>query len=194
MRNQRQVNVHYVLVADIVTHLANRFQERQRLDVADRPADLDDEHVRAAGLGDPLDVRLDLVGDVRNHLHRRAQIIAAPLLFDHGVVDLTGRDVVGALQVLVDEALVVTEVEVGLGAVFGNEDLAVLVRVHRTGIDVDVRIELLDRNAETARFEEPSERGRRDALAERTHNAPGEEDVLRHLGRFLFHPFALQTY
>ena len=47
---------------------------------------------------------------------------------------------------LVDEALVVAEVEIGLGAVVGDEDLAVLVRVHRPGVDVDVRVELLDRD------------------------------------------------
>ena len=50
------------------------------------------------------------------------------------------------------------EIEVGLGAVFGNENLAVLIRVHRAGVDVDVGIELLDRNADAARFEQPSER------------------------------------
>ena len=36
------------------------------------------------------------------------------------------------------EALVVAEVEVGLGAVVGDEDLAVLERAHRARIDVDV--------------------------------------------------------
>ena len=47
------------------------------------------------------------------------------------------------VSVLVDEALVVTEVEVGLATVVGDEHLAVLERVHRARIDVDVRIELL---------------------------------------------------
>ena len=92
-------------------------------------------------------VRLDLVRDVRDHLDGRAEIVAAPLFFDDRLVDLAGRDVVDARQRLVDEALVVPEIEIGLGAVLGDEDLAVLVRVHRPGVDVDVGIELLDRNA-----------------------------------------------
>ena len=47
--------------------LADRLEERQRLDVADRAADLDQRHVVAArGL---VDAVLDLVGDVRDHLH-----------------------------------------------------------------------------------------------------------------------------
>jgi hypothetical protein len=41
-----------------------------------------------------------------------------------------------------DEALVVPEVQIGLGAVLGHEHLAVLERRHRARIDVDVRIEL----------------------------------------------------
>jgi hypothetical protein len=38
----------------------------------------------------------------------------------------------------------VAEVEVGLGAVDGDEDLTVLVGRHGTGVDVEVGIELLD--------------------------------------------------
>ena len=46
----------------------------------------------------------------------------------------------------VGEALVVAEVEVGFAAIVGDVDLAVLVRAHRAGVDVDVRVELLQRD------------------------------------------------
>ena len=82
-------------------------------------------------------------------------------------------------EVLVDEALVVADVEVGLGAVLGDEDLAVLERAHRPRVDVQVRIELLQLDAQAARFEQPAERGGDDSLAERRDDAPGDEDVLR---------------
>ena len=49
----------------------------------------------------------------------------------------------------VDEALVVAEVEVGLALVVGDEHLTVLERVHRPGVDVDVRVELLHRDPQT---------------------------------------------
>ena len=52
VRHQRQVDEQHVLVADVVAHLADRFEERQRLDVADRSADLDDADVGAALLRD----------------------------------------------------------------------------------------------------------------------------------------------
>ncbi len=51
------------------------------------------------------------------------------------------------------EALVVTQVEVGLAAVFGDVDLAVLKRAHRAGVDVDVRVELDEGDVEAAVLE-----------------------------------------
>jgi hypothetical protein len=39
---------------------------------------------------------LDLVGDVRDDLHGLAKILAAPLLFEHGIVDLAGREIVAS--------------------------------------------------------------------------------------------------
>ena len=45
----------------------------------------------------------------------------------------------------VREALVVAQVEIGLGAVVGDEDFAVLERAHGAGIDVQIRIEFLKR-------------------------------------------------
>src|SRR5690606_41428443 len=59
---------------------------------ADGAADLADRDVVALGGGE--DARLDLVGDVGNHLHRAAKVLAAALLLDHGVVDLAGGEVV----------------------------------------------------------------------------------------------------
>ena len=83
-------------------------------------------------------------------------------------------------EVLVDEALVVAEVEVGLAAVVGDEHLAVLERVHRARIDVDVRVELLHRDPQATQLEQATERRGRQALAERAGNASGHENVLRH--------------
>ena len=58
------------------------------------------------------------------------------------------------------------DVQVGLGAVLGDEDLAVLEGAHRPGVDVDVRVELLHLDLEAARFQQAAERGCGDALAE----------------------------
>ena len=163
-------------------HLAHRLEEGQRLDVADGAADLDDRHVDLVA-GAAADEVLDLVGDVRDHLHRLAEVVAAALLLEHALVDLAGGEVVGALHPRGDEALVVAEVEVGLGAVVGDEHLAVLERRHRARIDVEVRIELDEGDFEAARFEDRGEGRRSDALAQRGHHAAGDEDELGHCVR-----------
>jgi hypothetical protein len=66
----------------------------------------------------------------------------------------------------VGEALVVAEVEVGLGAVVGDEHLAVLERRHRPGIDVDVRVKLEIGDADAAGGEDRGERRGGDPLPE----------------------------
>ena len=77
-------NVHEQHVADgaLLLELACGLYERQRLDVADGAADLGDDDVGARLLGDALQPFLDGLGDVRDHLHRAAEEVAAPLARD----------------------------------------------------------------------------------------------------------------
>ena len=97
-------------------------------------------------------------------------------------VDLAGRDVGRPDQVGVEEALVVPDVEVGLGAVLGDEDLAVLERVHRPGIDVEVRVQLLHRDPQSAGLQQRAEARGGQALAERGGDAAGDEKMACLLG------------
>src|SRR5262249_27872721 len=121
-----------------------------------------------------------LVRDVGDDLDGPAEVVAAALLGDHGLVDAARRNVAQLSQVLVDEPLVVTEVEVGLGAVVGDEDLAVLLRRHGPRVDVDGRIELENRAQERPVLEQPADAGGGDAFAERGGHASGHKDILRH--------------
>ena len=131
-----------------------------------------------AAFGRALDPRLDLVRDVRDHLDRGAEELALPLLAQHRVPDRAGAVARVPRQVLVDEALVVADVEIGLGAVLGDEHLAVLERAHRARVDVQVRVELLRLHPQAARLQQPAERGGDDPLAERRDDAARDEDVL----------------
>ncbi len=183
-RHEREVDVEDVFLADVLLQLADRLEKRQPLDVADGTANLDDDDVLAGA--DLADHGLDLVGDVRDHLHRPPEVVAAPLLRDDRVVDLARGDVVVAGDAGGREPLVVAEVEVRLAAVVGHEDLAVLVGTHRPRVDVDVRIHLLQRHAVSARLQQRTHGRCRQSLAERGHDAAGHEDVFRrHLQAFL---------
>ena len=132
--------------------------------------------VDVARLGDQPDAVLDLVSDVRDDLHGAAEVVAAALALDDRVVDAAGGDVRRARGVRRREALVVAEVQVGLGAVLGHEDLAVLEGGHRPGIHVDVRVELLQGDLQAARDQQPPHRRGGDALAQRGHDPAGDED------------------
>ena len=70
------------------------------------------------------------------------------------------------------------EVEVRLGPVVGDVHLSVLVRVHGPRVDVDVRVEFLDRHVKVPIGEQAPQGGAKDAFAEGGRNAAGDEDVL----------------
>ena len=176
--DQRQVHQRRVPVTQRVAQLAHRLDERLRLDVAHRAADLGDDHVVFLGLRQQLDAAFDLVGDVGNDLHGLAQILALALLLDDALVDTARRDVVGLRRGLVREALVVSQVEVGLGAVLGDVAFAVLVGVERSGIDVDVGVEFLNGHRIAAGLQQAGDRGRNNTLAERRRHAARYEYVL----------------
>ncbi len=167
-----------VVAADVLAELADRFQEREDLDVADRAPHFGDDHIDRVG-GQAFDAILDLVGDVRDDLHRLAEEVTSPLLGDHALVDGPGGGVGLAVEVLVDEALVMAEIEVGLAAVVGDEHLAVLEGVHGPGIDIDVRIEFLHRDPQPPALEQAAQRRRGQTLAQGTRHPTGDEDVLR---------------
>ena len=90
-RDEGDVDVDDVLPADVVAELTDGLQEGQALDVADRAADLGDDHVDVGVAGDPGDALLDLVGDVRDDLYGAAQVVALAFLADDVVVDRSRR-------------------------------------------------------------------------------------------------------
>ena len=62
--------------------------------------------------------------------------------------------------------LVVAQVEVGLAAVVSDENLAVLVRRHGAGIDVQIGVEFQHRNAKATAFQDAADGSDTDALAQ----------------------------
>ena len=132
--NQADVHEADVLAADAELELAQCLDEGCALDVAHGSAEFDDAHVRLLSvavhgyLRHPLDPLLDLVGDVRDHLHCLAEVVAAPFPLDDVGVHLAGGEVVVTCERDVEEALVVAQVEVDLAAIVEHEHLAVLER------------------------------------------------------------------
>lgn len=172
-----------VLATHLVADLTGRLQERKRFDVTDRAADLGDHDIgpdaRGVGLGHREDAALDLVGDVRDDLHGVTEVFTAALLGDHRGVHLTGGDVGRTRQVAVQETFVVTDIQIRLGAVLGDENLSVLEGVHGAGIDVEIGIQLLHGHLQPPRGQQLTEAGRGQTLTQRRNNSTGDEEVFR---------------
>ena len=150
------MDVDGVVARQIVAELADRLEERQALDIADGAADLAQHEVEVVvALADEV---LDGVGDVRDHLDGGAEIVPAPLLGEDVLVDAAGGDVVLLGWRPPGEALVMAEVEVGLGAVVGDEHLAVLVGRHGAGVDVEIGVELAQADLVATRLQQRAER------------------------------------
>ena len=100
-----------------------------------------------------------------NDLDGFAEVVAAAFLQNDLLVDAAGGVVVVAREGRVGEALVVAEVEVGLGAVVGDKDFAMLEGRHGAGIDVEVGVELHQVDAEAAALKQAADGSRSDTLA-----------------------------
>ncbi len=140
VRHQREVHQHGALGTDFDTQLANRLQERLGLDVAHGTADFDQRHIGIACTLD--DAALDLVGNMRNHLDGRTQVVTTALLAQHVGVNAAGGEVVVLAHGGVDETLVMAQIKVSLGAIVGYEDFAMLEGAHGPRIHVDIGIQL----------------------------------------------------
>ena len=179
--NERHVDVADVLGAGLLAILTNGLDKRLRLDVTDGAAQLSDDHVGAGLLLNTTELILNGVRDVRNHLHGAAQKVTATFAGDQTLIDGTSRKVGIAGQVLVNKALVVAQVQIGLVAVLGHKDLAMLERAHGTGVDVQIRVGLLHRYFVATRLEQTAQRGRGNTLAQGRNHATGYEHMLGHI-------------
>ena len=175
--NEGKVNVQAVVAADVGTQLADGFEEGQTFDVAHRAADFYDGHIGSViAFGKAQNGTLDFIGDMGNHLHGTAEIVAAAFLVDDVVVDASGGSVVVLGKGNVEITFVVAEIEVGFRAVIGHIDFAVLEGVHGAGVDVDVGVELLNGHGKAAGLQQSAKRSRGQSLTERGKHTAGNKN------------------
>ncbi len=91
-------------------------------------------------------------------MHCAAQIIATTLTAQNGLVNLPAGKIIVFSHFGAQKTLVVTEVEVSLGTIFGDINFTVLVGAHGARIDIQVGIEFEDSDIESAGFEDRAKR------------------------------------
>ena len=69
------------------------------------------------------------------------------------------------------------EIEISFTTVVKDIHFAVLIRIHCTGVDIKIRIELERFDCQSAFFEQQPERRGADALAQRRNHAAGDKNV-----------------
>ena len=178
------MDVAAVVTALLQTHLTDGLEEGLAFDITGRAANLGNDHVSLGGGSQIIDITLDLVGDVGDDLHGLAQVCTLTFLVQHVPVHLAGGQVGVFVQVLVDEALVVAQIQIGLGTVIRHEHFAVLQRAHGTRVYVHIGVQLLAGHLQTAALEQTAQRCGRDALAQTGNDTAGDKDEF---GLFLCH-------
>ena len=179
--HQHNMDVAAVVAALLQAHLTDGLQEGLALNIAGGATDLGNDHIGIGRGCHVVDVILDLVGDVGDDLDGLTQISALALLVQHVPVHLAGGQVGVLVQIFVDEALIVTQIQVGLSAVIGHEHLTVLQGAHGTRVHVHIRVQLLAGDLQSAALEQAAQRSCRDALAQTGDNAAGHKDEFCHL-------------
>ena len=175
--HEGRVHEQDVLLPDLLPELADGFEEGHPFDVSDRPTNLDEDDVGVLLLPDLAEQGLDLIRDVRDDLHGLSEVVASTLFLNDRPVDLPRRDVVIPGQIHIEEPLVIPEVQVDLRPVVEDEHLPVLVRVHRTGVHVQVGIDLDRTDLQSLRLQEDANGRSADALPEARQNATRDDDI-----------------
>ena len=154
-----------VLLANFQRDLPNGLQEGLGLDIADGAADLRNHHVGVCLFAHAVHEFLDLIGDVRNDLHGRAEVFAPALLVQHVPVDLAGGQVGILVQIFVNETLIVSQIQIRFRAVLCDIHFAVLIGAHGSGVHIDIGIQLLSGDLQASRFQQAAKGGGGNALA-----------------------------
>src|SRR5690606_39276329 len=84
-----------IVIAQFPPQLADSFNKRQRLNVANCTAQLRNYDVVFARLTQQLHPTLDLIGNVRDHLYGLTQVSSSTLLFDYVAINTPGGYIVG---------------------------------------------------------------------------------------------------
>ena len=125
--------------------LADTFQIRKRLDVTYRTADFSNNKIELVFVAQQLYVTLDFICDMGNHLNGLSQIIAATLFVDNALIDTSGCNVVSFGSLDAQEAFIVSQVKVSFVTVYRYVAFSVFIRVQCARVDIDIRVELLNR-------------------------------------------------
>jgi hypothetical protein len=170
--------------ADPELKLPEGFQKDTRFDVPDGSTDLDQTNIGFFAtvigwdLGGSLNPILDFVRNVGDNLDRLSEIISLSFFQNHMAIHLSSSNVVVLCQMDVQESFVVSQIQIGFSSIVQNEYLTMFKWRHRSGIDVQVRVDLDGRHAKTTGLQKTTHTADGNALPEATDNTSCDNNVL----------------
>jgi hypothetical protein len=153
IRYEGKVNYNAVFVF-FPFHLAHGFYVGERFYIAYGASYFGNYKIEVRLGSENLNAAFYFVGNVRNDLNGFPQVFATAFFFNYTLIDAASSNVIGLRSGYVQEALVVTKIEVGLGTIVGNETLAVFIGVQCTWVYIDVGIQFLDGYSMPARLKQ----------------------------------------
>ena len=73
-----------------------------------------------------------------------------------------------------------SEIKIGFATIVGYKDFSMFERVHGSGVNIDIRVELLHGHPKSSCFQKAPKGGSRYSLTESTRNPTSNEDVFSH--------------
>ena len=119
---------------------------RMGFNIADGSADFRNHHIRIRLFSYAVHKFFNLIGNMRDHLNRRSQIFSSPLLIQNVPVHLSCCQIGILIQIFINEPLIMSQIQIGFRPVFRHIHFPMLIRAHRTGIYVNIGIQLLGCN------------------------------------------------
>ena len=117
---------------------------------------------------------------MRDHLNGGSEVFSAALLIENVPVDLACGQIGIPVQILIDESFVMPQIKICFSPVFGHVHLTVLIGAHRSRVHIDIGIQFLGSDLETALLEEPAEGRGGDPFSKPGDHASGHKNVFCH--------------
>ena len=152
------------ITSQLPAQLSDGLHKRGTLNVADSTAHLRDDEVKIFTF--PQHPPLDFIGDVRHHLNRLTQIVATALAVYHRLIDTPCGDGVVAGSLNTRKPFIMPQVQVGLHPIHRDVAFPMFVRVQCPRVDIDIRVEFLNRHLIAACLEQFADTGGDDSLSE----------------------------
>src|ERR1700730_375530 len=111
-REKGEMYIDRMAARQFIAELANRLEEWKTFYIPDRAANLDQYEIDA--FSSAQHKVLNRIGDMRNDLDGRTEVIPPAFPGDDLLIDPAGRNVILAQRGPAGEALIMTEIEIGL--------------------------------------------------------------------------------